>query len=217
MFRGSPSEMLSMHQSMLANERQFLLEQVWMVTSVVSFFSLLAGCGAPTATAPNAPAVVAEPVAADTGPIEPTAAEPVEVTASLSDPNVEPGGTIELIVRVKMAPGWHIYSANRPTGIGMPTTLELMLPKDVEVAGEWSYPESIPELSPDIFAGEEPTFIHEEIVVFSRPLKIGSATPPGRLLVTCELGYQACSITSCLPPKTVTLVAAGAVVEEGDL
>jgi hypothetical protein len=127
---------------------------------------------------------------------EPDAEHPVVASADLSPGKLKAGGTLDLIVRVRMAPTWHIYAAVGSKGPGIPTTLSLRLPEGIEAEGDWTYPEA--------HRGSDGQMIHEGAVEFRRKLRVGRAAR-GTIRVSCEFGYQACDPHSCQLPTKETL------------
>ena len=142
------------------------------------------------------------------GPIltaEPTPTKPVVAQAALRSVTGRNGSNVELVIEVQIAPGWHIYAAEGPTGSGIPTSLKWKLPDSVEAAGEWKYPK------PGRGAGEQAE-IYEGNLKFRRPLRITERAKPGPLEIHGELTYQACDAFRCRPPESLALSARGEVV-----
>ncbi len=137
-------------------------------------------------------------------PKEPDAEDPVVAEAGLSPARVGPGAVLDLVIRVRTAPAWHIYAAGEQHGPGIPTTLSLKLPEGVKAEGEWVYPE--PE------RGRDGQMIHQGTFEFRRHLRVGAGVAPGPLSVGCEFGYQTCDPHSCRPPRKVALEAGTEVV-----
>jgi Disulphide bond corrector protein DsbC len=134
---------------------------------------------------------------------EPDAENPVVATAELHPVRVRPGEELELVVRIKVAPVWHIYSIGKSGGPGMPTTLKLMLPKGIEAKGEWALPDPI-----RVSDGQT---AYEGAIEFRRRLRVAGDCAVERIDVACELGYQTCNAFSCQLPTRVTLRAKGEV------
>jgi DsbC/DsbD-like thiol-disulfide interchange protein len=136
----------------------------------------------------------------DPEPDEPTPDRPVAYAAALRPAGDGRGNLLTLVVVVKTAPGWHIYSVGKTSGTGIATTLTLKLPKGIRAEGDWKLPAS--EVGTD---GKSRVF--QGTMKFSRLLRISSEKPLGQIELACELGYQACDPFSCLPPEQVTLKA----------
>jgi hypothetical protein len=152
-----------------------------------------------------APDSLARPPAPAPGPPRgPDAEHPVVAAAELSPARVKAGDSLSVVVRVAMAPAWHIYAVGGSRGPGVPTTLELRLPEGIEAEGEWAYPEPV--------RGTDGQMVHEGTVEFRRRLRAGADAAPGPIVVTCEFGYQACDPSSCRPPTRLEVGAKGEIV-----
>jgi DsbC/DsbD-like thiol-disulfide interchange protein len=134
---------------------------------------------------------------------EPDSRSPVNAAAALQPARAMKGKSFVLVVKIKIAPTWHIYAADGMVGSSIPTSLKLELPQGVEAAGEWTLPSARQD-------GE--SRIYEGSLQFSRQLRIGSQVKPGPIHVRCELTYQACDPFSCRAPAKKTLQA-DAVIE----
>jgi hypothetical protein len=135
----------------------------------------------------------------------PDANDPVVASAALSPARVQPGRRTEFVVRVKVAPGWHIDGVTRAQGPAGATKLTLALPKGVEAEGEWSCPDPTP-------AGDGRS-TYEGTVEFRRPVRV-SEHARGPLSISCAFGYRACTRFFCRLPTTVELNANGEVVND---
>lgn len=121
---------------------------------------------------------------------EPTAEEPVTASAAILEPSAVKGDTVTLVVRVKIAKGWHIY-AKVPEGSPYPVTeITLKLPDGITAKGDWQLPKSVAKDELRIYRGE---------LVFSRKLAVGEEA---KFLATigCGLHYLVCNEEFCLPP-----------------
>jgi len=106
-------------------------------------------------------------------------------------------------IEATIAPGWHVNAHFPRDGFLVPTTLTLEPPPGVEV-GEVVYPEPVEhELA---FAGGRRALLYEGTLRMMAPLAGNPA--PGAPPLRAQLRYQACDATRCLPPHTLTLVAA---------
>jgi hypothetical protein len=136
---------------------------------------------------------------------EPTPQRPVVAWAELRPARVRPGETLTFLVHVKTAPAWHLYAAEGPTGIGLPTTVQVQLPEGLEAAGAWTYP-------PAKTSSTGPGLIYEGALTFQKLLRVGAHAASGTLRLSCQLGYQACDPFCCRPPATLEVRAAGEVI-----
>lgn len=136
---------------------------------------------------------------------EPTPEKPVVAAALLHPVKGSAGDTLDLVVEIRIAAGWHIYAVDAPAGSALPTSIVEKLPQGIEVAGDWQYPKAA--RSP-----EAPGGIYEGRLTFRRLLQISERAQAGRFEVSCQLTYQACDPFRCLPPQTLSLSAKGEVV-----
>ncbi|GIW99035.1 MAG: hypothetical protein KatS3mg111_2368 [Pirellulaceae bacterium] len=132
---------------------------------------------------------------------QPTQDEPVAFGIAVAPASVPVGGEATLVVDARILPPWHIYASEGPTGVGIPTQLELELPQGI-TATAWSLPDSHVEQSP-----LGPMALYEGSPRFVCRLHLDPSTPPGRYSVNVKVKYQACNQSQCLPPKTTPLSA----------
>jgi len=140
-----------------------------------------------------------------TGRPQPDSEHPVVSQAELSPRKVKAGESLDLVVRVKMAPTWHIYAAEASKGPGVPTALKLKLPKGIKPEGEWTGPESS--------RGLDGQMIHEGTFEFRRKLRVDRDAAQGSFRVLCEFSYQACNLRSCQPPTKEYLETKAMITE----
>ncbi len=124
---------------------------------------------------------------------EPTDREPVTVGLSWANPSSQPGTIALLRVRVRVAPGHHIYAADEPSPTYTPISLKLTLPEGWTEYGEWSQPVATAKDGHSILSGE---------LIFRRHISIPpQATGTARL--SCEVRVQACNSDFCWPPRSL--------------
>ncbi|AGA28364.1 protein-disulfide reductase DsbD domain-containing protein [Singulisphaera acidiphila] len=139
---------------------------------------------------------------------EPDSEDPVVACAEVSPGQVQAGESLDLVVRVRMAPNWHIYAADGTSAPGFPTTLKLTLPKGVEPERGWTYPEPS--------RGIDGQRIYEGTVEFRRKLRVDREAARGSVVVSCEFGYQACDLRSCRLPTKENLEVKVEITERSD-
>ncbi len=149
--------------------------------------------------------IVADPVLADPATVqvnvgEPSHNSPVAVGAALDRNKAVVNGQAQLVIRAKIADGWHIYAADGPTGVGRPTKCVLKLPSGI-MAGQWSLPEA--ELKD---SSQGPVGMYHDEVLLSVPLTISANVRPGEGQIECEFHYQPCTDQQCLRPTATKLV-----------
>jgi DsbC/DsbD-like thiol-disulfide interchange protein len=137
---------------------------------------------------------------------EPSPSEPVSPGIALVPAQVRPGETVLLVVKAKIAPSWHIYAIDEPTGVSIPTSLKLTLPEGVVPEGKWQIPEPH-EFEMTGSTADGPTFVYDGEVSFYRQLKVSPDSAGGQMSITCDFGYQACDAATCRPPKTLSIPA----------
>jgi thiol:disulfide interchange protein DsbD len=108
----------------------------------------------------------------------------------------------EAVVEMTIAPGWHVNSHTPHEDFLIPTSVELLPPPGV-TAGPVQYPKAVDRVL--AFSGGKAMALYEGTVRLTATLSGTPAAdaPPLR----AKLRYQACDDTTCLPPKTVELVA----------
>ncbi|MBR5349826.1 MAG: hypothetical protein IK124_01165, partial [Prevotella sp.] len=104
-----------------------------------------------------------------------------------------PNGDKELVIRVKMHNGFHIYGFVSDQDPYIATTFDIQTEGDWKKVGELQIP-SFKNL------GSTGTTIYEGDVMFRQRLK-GS----GKGKVTCTVNYQTCDEHACLPPRDVEM------------
>jgi len=113
---------------------------------------------------------------------------PVLVSSMVND---LPSGGKELLVRIKIHPGWHIYGYVAEQDPYIATTFDLQLPDGWQKDGDMQ----LPAFRTD---GEYGTTIYEGDVLFRQRLK-GSGHGQLKLIVN----FQTCDDHACLPPRDV--------------
>jgi hypothetical protein len=113
---------------------------------------------------------------------------------SLNVQMVNEGDSTAIIVKARMAPGWHIYAYVPSTQPYIPIEQVLHLPENMKAVGEWKKTE--PEASSDdpgvLIYQHEAVFIHKAVKI--SPMKT-------RGVIKAGLYYQTCNLRQCLPPK----------------
>ena len=137
---------------------------------------------------------------------EPSRSDPVTAAMKADPDTVRAGQRFEVLVRVRIAAGHHIYSTAAVDGPFTPTRLDLMLPVELETAGKWVAPR--PAITK---TGER---IYTDSILFRRSLKVRLNTPSGPLSIIGELRCQACTEELCWPPGKIAVSTTVAVVSK---
>lgn len=132
----------------------------------------------------------------------PTSKNPVVLRAAIMPATAMPGDVVTLTIQARTARNWHIYAVDRPTGMAVPTSLNLNLPPSVTAETEWENPVARPYVSDGDIC-----FVYEGDFVFRRKLRIADSATPGAVELACDFTFQACNDAMCLAPKTLPLQA----------
>lgn len=115
---------------------------------------------------------------------------------SLNVKSIVDGDSIGIVVKVALAPGWHIYAYVPPTLPYIAIDQILQLPEKVKAVGEWQ--KSEPEGSAD----DPGVLMYENEAVFIR--KAVKLSPNEAGVIRAGLYYQTCNSRQCLPPREKT-------------
>ena len=128
------------------------------------------------------------------GPIEPPdpGAQKVAFTANL----VEDEEGLAIVVRVRLAEGWHLYDRVAPSSAYRPTTLRAELPATLTSDAPWQRPPAKPSTS------ERGTTLIEGNVHFRLPVALVGELAAADL-GSIAIAYQVCDARLCLAPKEV--------------
>lgn len=110
---------------------------------------------------------------------------PVQVAMSIAKMN---NGNRELIIKVKIHPGYHIYANVAKSDPFVTTTVEIQLPKGYREVGKL-------KKSPFKSYNQNGTTVYEDQAVFRQEI-----TGEGSGEVSCTVGYQCCDAHICMPP-----------------
>lgn len=111
-----------------------------------------------------------------------------------------PEDIVTVIVRGRLAPGWHVYAHVPADEPYIQTELKLQLPPGAEAVGEWSRPEGV--IDP-----HAPTLrLWMGDLVFSHQVRLPkTAAGSAAIRIGCTISYQCCDENSCLPPDEIEL------------
>lgn len=101
--------------------------------------------------------------------------------------------------------GWHLYSLTQSAGGPSPTRITVPGDQPFKLVGairgpkpKLKYDENF-QLNTETYGGP---------VAFTLPLEVAAGATPGRHTLRVEVRFQACTETTCLPPRNVTVEAA---------
>lgn len=124
----------------------------------------------------------------------PTEQDPVSLNATV----VSTGDSLAVILKARMAPGWHIYQLVPPHMPYVAADPIFSLPGEVEVPDKWQTSDPIP--SPT----DRGVLIHEDEAWFVLKMPVLNQFD-GPLDAKTGLYYQTCDHRQCLPPVEKTI------------
>lgn len=142
------------------------------------WFLLICGASSLVISAPAVPEIKLE---------APSAAQRINMAVAVgrSSENKE----IPVFVKVRLAPGYHIYALEKTNSRNQATEIEAELPPGLRLEGQWRGPEP-KKLS-------DGSRVYEKEVVFTNVLK---GTSKGQK-VEITLSFQVCNELLCWPPE----------------
>ena len=153
---------------------------------------------APTAATPGASnASTSNTSAANTSATTP--AQPQPVSASAEEARVKAGGGGEAVVRLDIAPGYHV-NANPPSDkfyIGTELTVG---PQEGVTPGKPVYPSA---LTKKFEFSEKPLAVYEGRASIRLPLRAEASAAKGAHTLRAKVRVQPCNDQACLPPRTI--------------
>ncbi len=135
--------------------------------------------------------------------LEPQASE-VSATVRVEKPIVPPGGTVEAVVSLVIADGWHLYAHEADPAESRPTTLRLdpAARKSAELL-EVSYPSGASKALASIGTGKVP--LYEGKIEIRARLHVSDRAMPGPMRCTLTLDFQACNDRLCRAPGRISI------------
>lgn len=121
---------------------------------------------------------------------EPDEQHPVTLNAEIID--ATGSDSVAVIIKARMAPGWHIYAYVPQT---MPYIVSEFIIKpspNIKLVGDWE------KSRPIATAMDKGVLIYEKEAVFIHKLVKVSGSETGT--ITAGLYYQTCNLRQCLPP-----------------
>jgi DsbC/DsbD-like thiol-disulfide interchange protein len=114
---------------------------------------------------------------------------------------VHPGETFKAALRLSIGPDWHINANPVNDDFLIPTTLEFREDGNFKTVNS-IYP---PPLPARFEFSESEVFVYAESALIGVIIKVGNKVLPGIYTLKGALTYQACNVSSCLPPETVSV------------
>lgn len=129
---------------------------------------------------------------------------PIAITASPRSPDaaVRPGANVVIVVHAHIPVGWHLYSLTQPPGGPMATTINVGPSSLVRIAAPVDA--AIPRIAPDQnFPIISETY--DDSAIFSVRVAVSPSAAAGEHTIEVRVGYQTCTESYCLPPRTDTV------------
>jgi thiol:disulfide interchange protein len=139
----------------------------------------------------------------------------VTVSARLEPAAAAAGETVSLIVTATVDSKYHLYGMKQPPGEGPgPVATEITLAEAsaslLDAAGDWKEPTA--KLKHDEGFQREVSLLYGSPLEFRRDYTIKAGTAPGEIAIKGSVYAQACTETSCLPPKEIAFETTLSVV-----
>lgn len=129
---------------------------------------------------------------------QPPGGEILKITASGSSEKIRPGQRLAFVVKIELAPNWHINSHRPRQSFLVPSRLELPA-EGFFVLENVSYP---PGVNLDLGFSDAPASVYEGSFSITGQIRAAGETRPGRYEIPLAFTYQACRPGACLAPKT---------------
>jgi hypothetical protein len=175
--------------------RTLVRSRRWKFLGVVLNGAVSLGCGSGV-TAPDRHADLSLPAATRPSvpaPPAPSSDEPVTAAAGLSSATAVPGGATEIRVTVRVAGGYHLYTAAAALPPFTAASVEVKRSDQIRPAGRCEV------------EGADDRGSLRGAAEFRQPLRVSDTAARGRHEVVCTLTYQACNDELCWPPQTLVL------------
>lgn len=138
-------------------------------------------------------------------------ASPVRVEVFHSQNRYEAGGTYPFLTSISVSKGWYLHGTEEDEKGLIPTRLSFWEPEGINIR-DVLFP--LPEFIKFEYTARPIQTFSGQIPVYAS-LRIGEDTPPGEHTVRGRLSYQACSVSTCLPPAEESFTLALTVVTKG--
>ena len=130
---------------------------------------------------------------------EPSRSEPVKAAMRIHPASVSAGGTVEILVAIRVARAHYLHATSGSGDKFTPLGIDVTLPAGVEAIKEWEFP------APKTGRSGAPEY--RDALLLKRLLTVSSTLPPQTMLFDGVLRYQACTDELCWPPGRMKLSA----------
>ena len=126
---------------------------------------------------------------------------------------VENGALVTLVVRLKIADGWHTYADVGEQPYKKVTKINIELPKSARWEGEWQTPRTYPSVEPGLAEYRGDAVFTRQFYFISVPTEDRNvSTGQAQVSLLGTVRYQACSGELCLLPRNIPFEASIIVV-----
>jgi hypothetical protein len=160
---------------------------------------LCTGCGGGPTDAGGGPPAVADQASQQAGATPQPAGQAQVVTAAAEEARLPAGGSVESIVRLRIADGYHV-NANPPSDKFYVGTEIKAEPQGGIRPGKPVYP---PGESKKFQFSDAPLSVYEGEAVIRLPLFAAADSTKGRQNFSARIRVQPCNDEACLPPRDV--------------
>lgn len=136
--------------------------------------------------------------------------EVVKIESMLSRDGYHPGETVTLGIVAEISSGWHIHDPGPSDMFLIPTEIVMEPSNDFEVR-EMAFPPTIRE---KYEYSESELAVYLGTVIFGVLIEPKDGLTEGDYLVKGVFNYQACDLSSCLPPESLEFEARIRLVAE---
>jgi hypothetical protein len=119
--------------------------------------------------------------------------EKVAIGAKVQPAKVYAGQHPWLFVKLRIAPGHHIYALQKSLNSAVPTIVEVTLPAGAKLEGAWAHP------APEKMGG---ALIYRKEVVLPNRLVLSKVLKPGKYKAQIKVSFQVCNEALCWPPES---------------
>jgi DsbC/DsbD-like thiol-disulfide interchange protein len=120
-----------------------------------------------------------------------------QTPVTLNAQTIDAGDSLAIIVKVAIAPGWHIYSYVPDNMPYIPIDHILQLPDNVRAVGKWQA-----TTEPSTTVNDPGVLIYETEAVFIQKAVKTAGAKTGK--INAGLYYQTCNLRQCLQPVEKT-------------
>ena len=130
---------------------------------------------------------------------------------SLGSDSVDPqiNGSVDVVLRASIEPGWHLYAMDQLDGGPIPTTVKVPDSAPFEIVGAVRSPKPKIQPDPNFLVDDKPLETRFFVDSAEFGVTIKTAREISRDEIALDVRFQLCNDTFCLPPRTKRVSFAG--------